>query len=257
MPDRIKIIMEGSTPGDPVVLGDFASEISAFTKALEETDKSISGGKSVQIVVADLRRTNPTTVTLDSFRDSSALIDNSHKVFPKFISYLDSVAAGMFEGMSRAFLTAIREIASPLKRMRAIVFEHAERQVSVSIDTADAIKAYLDQTYTALGSVKGKLEQMNLHGKKQFRIYPSHKRPTFITCRISQSLVDRAAESMNRHVIVSGRLTYKQGEDFASEIDVQDIVTLPPESELPTMREVRQGLQLAPCLPNPEDDDNW
>lgn len=89
------------------------------------------------------------------------------------------------------------------------------------------------------GSVKGRLEAINLHDDKNtFRIYPVAG-PSRVTCHFPEDLRDQAVAAVDRNVIVYGELKYKANAPFPDEIEVEKIEILPPDEDLPALMELR------------------
>src|SRR5690606_1760169 len=101
------------------------------------------------------------------------------------------------------------------------------------------IAAELAPESTALGSVRGRLEHINLHKDANgFRIYPVVGPPS-IECRFPQELQEDASRAIGRNVRVHGKLHYRARSNLPYRIAVSRIVTLPFDSELPSLMELR------------------
>lgn len=85
-----------------------------------------------------------------------------------------------------------------------------------------------------IGSVKGKIEALNLHQTRIFRIYPITG-PRSITCYFGTEVLQKVIRAMeeNSTVRVHGMLVYKGNRPFPAEIKVRDIDIYPPDEKLP------------------------
>lgn len=106
-------------------------------------------------------------------------------------------------------------------------------------DFAARIQKELTPTETCYGTVEGILEALNLHaGANRFTIFPvSVERG--ITCYIPESLHDTAIRAVRHKVAVTGKLKFRPRDMLPSEVDVEDMTTFPPDSELPTFADLR------------------
>ena len=100
---------------------------------------------------------------------------------------------------------------------------------SVLLDTSfkDQISNLLDKEYFAHGSITGRLESINLHGrKKSFRIYPEIG-PKMVVCAFTlPHLKEEAKASLKKIVTVRGKKAYRPNSNFAYRIDALEIIPL-------------------------------
>jgi len=92
---------------------------------------------------------------------------------------------------------------------------------------------------TTIGSVKGQLEFINVHGAENvFRVYPPIG-PKFVECRSPGRLKSEATAAVGRNVRVSGKLHQRAGEQYPSSVEVRRIEVFPLDSELPSLLDIR------------------
>jgi len=73
------------------------------------------------------------------------------------------------------------------------------------------------------GSISGRVEYINFHGRSHvFNIYPSVG-PTKIKCTFPKRLRGTAIDAVNKYVTVLGKIKYKARTQFPLEIDVDEI----------------------------------
>jgi hypothetical protein len=100
-------------------------------------------------------------------------------------------------------------------------------------------KAMLGAGLTAYGSIKGRMEAINLHKqKKEFRIYP-HVGPDRVVCFFPHDLMESAIGAVNKYITVFGKLRYRARSEYPHEIDVDRIEIHPPDEELPSFLELK------------------
>ena len=87
-------------------------------------------------------------------------------------------------------------------------------------------------------SVTGTLEQINIHDKNIFYLYPT-TRVGKIKCLFSTRFRKKAIEAIDQYVEVYGRLKYKKGMRLPYEVLVSSISIYPPEEELPNLNDLK------------------
>lgn len=86
----------------------------------------------------------------------------------------------------------------------------------------------------ALGSVSGMVEQLDVHGKHTFVLYPPVP-GIEITCRFHKKDFEKVHAAVKKHVTVYGLLTYGLGQSFPVAVRVDAIEQEPDDSELPSL----------------------
>ena len=72
------------------------------------------------------------------------------------------------------------------------------------------------------GSIDGKLDVINIHGKKSFFIYPILGAKK-VQCIFTENFIDRVKKALGERVEVEGTLTYKSWDKFPYAINVKNI----------------------------------
>ncbi len=88
------------------------------------------------------------------------------------------------------------------------------------------------------GSVKGRLESLNVHHKNQFVIYPPYEGCS-ITCDFPLELFPTVQKAIKQNVTVFGTLIFIPGKPFPEEVRVKSIEIHLPDDELPDLQSLR------------------
>lgn len=94
----------------------------------------------------------------------------------------------------------------------------------------------------AMGSVSGKVEQLGVHGKFTFVLFPPVP-GSEITCTFQPKDFDQVASSVKHQVTVYGTLHYGLGQSFPVLADVDHIEQEPDDDELPSLLDMEGMLE--------------
>ena len=204
----------------------------------------VQGAKpTIKYGVVGLKHESPATVFIAPIRESDEpLTPNSD--FSGFVDVIAQISSAreLPDWVDQSFLERIKDLAKPVERsfiVSGIRFE--ERTVSFSKDMVEAVQYLLTlmlQDETIEGSVKGRIEAMNVHGASNtFRIYP-RMGPTKVSCRFPESLKKEALAAMGHLATVYGTLKYKHNAAFPTEIKVREIDVVENPDDLPTLQDL-------------------
>ena len=241
---KIRIQLTGS-PGDneDVRLDDFIQQLHAVEKALRETERLISGHEQVSIgyKVVGLSRSSPSSVELEPVPLKGSLPQYTDAVVDNFSNELELIKQkGELIGEPELErLHTYRELGSRkenlITRLRISV---GLRHITIDHMFQEKLNNILGPDELIGGSVSGMLEALNFHNTNKFTLYPFlGARKVFGT--FTQQLRPKVKDAVGNYVTVIGELRYKQWSAFPHGIIADDLDIHPPESELPTLTELR------------------
>lgn len=241
---RIEFSFEGlAKHSGHVTLGGLLYQLSNLYNALKHADRLITGAPkpTVHFRVVDLRHTSPATITIEA-RPVKSDRDYTEEIMGGFVGAMDQIGTDgkAPEWADRDFLKHISAINRPVGRsVRAARISHGGTEVHLTHELQHKIEVILAPEETFGGSIKGRLEAINLHDDENtFRIYPAVG-PQRVICRFPDELRDEAIGAVDRGVVVEGLMKYRANADFPEEIEVRSIEILPKDDELPTLDELR------------------
>ncbi len=247
--NRITLRIEGAEPGEERLwLADFLQELGALRTVLTRTEELITGQTVLDWQIVDLSKNSPATVSIEPVfappeRKSRTLPeDRSADVVGGFFRYLRLLNASEAPPeMDRATLEAYQEFATPVRqrKLRATLSNGSETPVALA-PTIDAdIEVILAPTQRSEGTVKGRLEFLNIHAQQNvFRIY-SPLIPRWVACHFPSKHLEEAKEAIGSKIRVSGEITYRTRDPYPQSIEVDLIEVLPEDWDLPTLLSLR------------------
>lgn len=217
---------------------DFLQRLRATLRRLEET-VAVAERPAVYYRVVDMQ-VSSAAITLEAVPER---LDGDPT--PELLHRVDTGLAAILEGQpappwfDREILETFKGLTAPLRRhVRGIHIVRPTRTFTLGRQFEVSIDRILGEDVTAVGSVSGFLDAINVHGVRHFHIYPLIG-PTKVLCVFPEQLLSDVRKGLKRHVNVSGVLRYKENEPFPHQIDVESVEVLPLAEELPTLRSLR------------------
>lgn len=238
---RVRVVLTGleGENGD-LRFSDFITQLGTIQKALVETDRIVSGTKSVYYRVTGLSQSSPATIELEVV-DRSPQSRNAARVASTFYDGFRIVQSEHRAPPEYDFraLEALKAVALPIgKTLAGIAVGLNGSSTSLSQDFARTIDEIVGPNEYEQGSVTGWLEKINLHaGQNVFNVYPVTDRPG-VRCSFNTSLRERAVLAVDRYVTVYGRLAYKADNPYPHEVKVAEIEIHPPKESLPRLSDM-------------------
>lgn len=243
---RVELEIQGGEATEGRLLVDgFVSELGALRTALQRTDRMVSAGRiTSEWEVVRLSTESPAIVGMEARLKQT--VDEEHdrrgKIVGTFFEYIERLnqSTDAPDELNRSTLKAYRALGKAVsqKKVRAIL-RNTDRQVEVRSTLEKNIDAVLEPEDTAKGSVKGRLEYVNIHGDKHvFKIYPAVG-PSSIECSFPSDRIEDAREGLGSTVRVHGTLTFPARSKYPSKVAVDDIDVLPPADDLPSLLDLK------------------
>lgn len=264
---RITIRLVGSkSDGGHVRLSDFIDQLEAFSEALRQTERLLSGQDRpfVYYRIVALSYESPATVTIEGVSGKDAPV-RSTSVMQTFVT--DVRALSKKKPPDKAdlpMLEAYRDLSRPLeKHIHHVEIVEARNRV-IPIDQAFTrnVDEVIGPDSFSFGSIAGRLERINLHNAHRFEIYPTVG-PKRVKCEFRSDLKQQVKKALDSYVTVSGRLRYKKWDKYPHAIDARAIDIHEDEKRLPALHDLRGVAPKATGALSAEDfvrsirDANW
>ena len=226
-----------------ITLGGFLYQLRNLYEALNLTDRLLSKSPKATAIyrITDLSHTSPATVEIAA-TPRSPDIDHTNDILDGLVASMSQIAKDGTapNWVDRDLLKRLRDLNGPVGRsVRAARLLRKGRAVELNQLLKAKIELILAPEETFEGSLKGRLEAINLHDHTNtFRIYPPAG-ASRVTCHFSEELRKAAISALDRNVMVVGVLKYKASAPFPEEIDVTEIDVLPDAEELPRLVELK------------------
>jgi len=242
---RITVTIQGSPQDNGRVrLSDFIKQLEAVKSSLRQTERLVAehADPALHYHIVELTYSSPATVVIEPVAISPQAVGLGAKTVKQYVTNLRQVARG--RRPTHADLPALQSyqsLTSMLKQHVGKVTIKDARTKPVVIDNkfTSRIAKIIGPDELAEGSMCGTLEWLNIHRNINcFHIYPTVG-PDRIDCYFGSDLKPQVISAVDKYVEVSGTLRYKHLEKFAYAMNVSRIEPLPPESELPTLFDLR------------------
>lgn len=240
---KIIIELKGMHVDDERIrLEDFVSQLDAFSEALKQTDRIVSGKDkpTAYYMIDDLSYTSPFRVVLGVYPIDAAE-DFSEELVDRFSKGMKDLSRGVVPtDYDYDILESYRELSKKIdKGISYLVVATNGDSLNINQDFQSRVQLVQGPDELVNGSISGKIEAINLHsGANEFRIYPNVG-PKKLTCHFPKKLIEKAVSAVNQHVTVFGVLKHKARSRYPYEINVNDIQISPPIETLPTLSDLR------------------
>jgi hypothetical protein len=243
MGKRITIRLIGSDKdGGDVRLSEFIDQLEAFKDALKQTERILSGSdqQSIYYKIVALSHNSPAEMTIEAVATPRSRV-TAAKLTGGFISGLREIRKKKPPvNADLASLEAYKKLAVPLeKNVRRIeVLDDRRKIIPIDYEFAEKVEEIIGPDTIAFGSLSGRLERVNLHNGLTFDIYPTVG-PARVRCIFHPELKQKVKDALDAYCTVSGKLRYKQWDQFPYRIDANDIDPHESNQKLASLHELR------------------
>ncbi len=233
MSDHIEIKIEGSglTPDK------FIAAAKSFFDLIQGVSKNVTGKQINWLVEVDKGSAVLRGRAERPSADADMAVDSINRGIRSLRSGIKSIPNGFTRDEVRACHTLAGLVDGT--KIRSIFIQNGaapEDLSSAVVSSADAILT--GETYTAFGSLEGKIDSMSDRQHLCCSIYDSYLRRE-VTCYFQEEAVfEEAVKGFRKRVLAGGMIRYAK-EGHPTSIVVDTIRIFPEESELPTIEEVQ------------------
>lgn len=235
---RLKITLIGADQDDGnVEFSDFRQFCDSLTICLARIESKFpdAGIKRLHYRVVDLS-TGSANISLEPIRLTNGR-DIGRDVVDLFSKTISNIQAGkaVDPRLNVEDLWAFRRLAYPLNRK---IKESRIADTKITSRFIANIDDLVGATIPSEGSVKGRLERLNVHNRFEFVIYPPI--PGYsVTCTFRDELYEQIHQAVRKNVTVNGTLHYRPGRPFPDRVQVKSIEVHPPDEQLPKLADLR------------------
>jgi len=127
------------------------------------------------------------------------------------------------------------------------------REAKVDKKFKEKLETILGPDEVTYGAISGRLEYVNVHNTRNFRLYPIIG-PRWVRGRFGDDLLPEIRRGLDRHVTIFGRLQFKSWDKHPYAVVAQKIDVHEPDSELPTFDDLKG---IAPGLTGDLRSSDW
>jgi len=256
--ERITIELEGKDEESGVLrLNDFIAELHALSVALRRTQQEVTDDpNSVSYRVAALSYASPYRVTVAIAPKTSIHKATPSRIARRFTSSLRMVKSNhrYARNIDPDVLDSFKALTAPVsKGVKSVkVFRDNEKEVRIDHGFSRNLDLLRISEQSERDEICGRLEQLNIHNRNQFHIYPMIG-PKRILCKAPVRLRGEIIASVGSRVMVEGTAHYRKDAPFPHEMDVTDIYPLPSDDKLPKLSDLHGIAPNATGELSPED----
>lgn len=234
---HLMLTLEGkSSQLGHVTLSDFIKQLQHLQSALAKIDRSLSPTRqpSTAFRIVNLSHSSPARVVLGATAKPGRPDRRSAVVATLFacLFQIGATANGL-DAIDPEVLQDLKAMSEAVRlRMRTVELATEELTFGFTETVHQNLESLLRTTTVGTGSVRGRLDAINLHaGANVFRIYPKIGARS-INCLFPSHLSLQAKQALGGSVEVRGTLKYRLRQPFPHEVEVTSIV---PLDEAPTV----------------------
>jgi hypothetical protein len=232
MAATIRFTLEGpENSGGTVFFADFRALMNDIAKCLKLVELRTERGARVRHEVSDLKYASATIeLTAVSPRREPEVGKRVYDTFKQVVKGLER-GENVDPRFRREDLEAFRDLARPVTRKAKLMVGG----VRVTTQFVANIDRLLLETFRSRGTVKGRVEKLNLHNRHEFTLFTPIG-DVAIPCHFEEELFPQVRQAIRQNVTVTGLLSFTDDGSYPSRVDVEEIEIHPPDEQLPTLR---------------------
>jgi hypothetical protein len=260
----IQLVGAASDNGD-VRFSELITQLEAIKVALRETEVSLLGSRqrAIDYRVIDVRHNSPSTLELEPIIENIEP-EEALRVMKGFTTELRTIRqkSRLITKPEIHRLEAYREIGphenGKLEEVRIALREknfksEAETKATVDKKFKDNLQNILGPDEYTFGAISGRLEYVNLHNTRKFKLYPIVG-PRWIRGTFREDLRTEIRAGVDRNVTIFGRLRFKNWDQQPYAVDAQKVDVHEEDNDLPSLNDLKG---IAPNLTGGLRSDEW
>lgn len=251
-----------------VRFSDLIKQLEAVKIALKETEVSLRDGEktfsALDYRVIDLTHSSPSQFELQPITEKGNR-EYANRVLKTFTTELRRIRKNsrLVKKPEINRLIAYDEIGprekSHINEVRITLRERnvnrpiAPREATVDKRFKEKLESILGPDEITYGAISGRLEYVNVHNTRSFRLYPLIG-PRWIRGRFTNDLLPEIRKALDRQVTIFGKLQFKSWDKHPYAIVAQSIDIHESDSDLPTFNDLKG---IAPSLTGDVRSSDW
>jgi hypothetical protein len=230
-----------------VRFSEFITQLDAIKTALKETETFITGAERhvLDYKIVNLTHQSPSELELEPILPPGFNPLYADRILKGFTTELRRIRqqSKLIGRPDMGRLSAYREIGPKKKSHLAEVdigLRHVTVQREARIDKQfkENLKHILGPDERMYGSISGRLEYVNMHSVRKFRLYPTIG-PKRVNATFSEDIREQVRAGVDRYVTVFGELKYKTWDQFPYEVNAKKIDVHEADKDLPTLYDLK------------------
>lgn len=223
--------------GGAVLLNDLRAFIRTLSDCLEIVEKRIVGTTDLRHLIADMKASSAYMKLQPATRKKSKSSNAGQEVYEWFEKTVRDLEAGRATDpqFNKEDLKEFRKLAQLTlggKKKVQVAGVQLTTQFVANIDKL------LGSTTRAKGTVKGRVEKLNVHERHEFTLYTPIG-GFAVLCTFKEELFEQVQQAIKRNVTVHGTLLSKTDNPYPERVHVDKIEVHPSDDKLPTLAALR------------------
>jgi hypothetical protein len=229
--------VEGSdADGGAVLFNDLRAFMKALADCLTLVEKRTLGTAELRHRIADMQSSSAHMTLEPAPRKKAAQSDSGRVVYETFEKTVANLEAGrdIDSRFGQEDLKEFRKLAQLTlggKKKVQVAGTQITTQFVANIDKL------LGGTTKSKGSVKGRVEKLNVHDRHEFSLYPPIG-GCVVTCTFDEDKFAQVQQAIKQNVTVHGTLTYRGDNPYPERVQVDFIDVHPADDTLPKLSEM-------------------
>jgi hypothetical protein len=238
-----RILVQLDRPGEThrsVRLSDLLVFLERLSGALGSVDRAVNGRQSTYFNIADLKYGSALIELEECVQDNKrakrhtirSVVDS----FGELVNDAETITRPFWA--TPAVLKKVRQLADPLPHTARAVIAAGACKVPIDEAFRDRLDELLSPDSRSNGQLTGRLDAINMHGRRHAYIYPlvGHQK---VVCDFSSQSDGVVVSALQQRVRIQGELRRRAGDPFPYFVEASQIEILPPDHELPSLRSLR------------------
>ena len=234
----LPFLIEGSEEdGGAVLLNDLRAFIKTLSDCLEIVEKRFVGTTQLRHRIADMRSSSAYMKLEPAPRKKAKVLDVGRVVYEGFQKTVTGLEAG--QGADQRFS---KDDLKEFRKLAQLTLGGKKKVQVAGVQLTTQFVANIDKLLggvtRARGTVKGRVEKLNVHERHEFTLFaPIGDFP--ILCSFKEEMFEQVQRAIKQNVTVHGTLVYRSGSPYPERVQVDKIDVHLSDDKLPTLAAIR------------------
>ena len=230
--------LEGSEEdGGAVLFNDLRAFMQTLSECLKIVEKRVLGTTNLRHRIADMKSSSAYMKLQPAPKKKARSPDSGRVVYEKFEKTVDDLEAGR-----SADPRFNKEDLKEFRKLAALTLSGKKRVQVAGVQLTTQFVANIDKILggitRAKGTVKGRVEKLNVRERHEFTLFPPIG-DSAIICTFKEDDFDQVQQAIKQNVTVHGTLSYRIDSPYPERVQVDRIEIHPADDKLPKLAALR------------------
>lgn len=223
--------------GGAVMLDDLNAFIKTLSSCLSIVEKRFVGTTSLRHRIAGMRTGSASMELEPAPRKKARASETGRTVYEQFEKTISNLETG--RGLDTRFS---KQDLKEFRKLAQLTLGGKKKVKVAGVQLSTQFVANIDKLLggitKARGTVKGRVEKLNVHERHEFTLFPIIG-DSAIVCTFDESLFEQVQSAIKQTVTVHGKLSYRSDSAYPERVQVEFIEIHPRNDALPTLSSLR------------------